>query len=130
MRRRNYWRGIDSLYHAWLLKNFDEIQPGFDLVRFEAKYPSYLEYGDLDVTVEGLDAIREGMSKYIVSSPELGDRDDTALKKDVGLREKRTYATRNADENEEEDDICSQNYKRPTPEPAVDVDRSNGKLYY
>ena len=62
MRRRNYWRGIDSLYHAWLLKNFDEIQPGFDLVRFEATYPSYLEYGDLDVTVEGLDAIRQGMS--------------------------------------------------------------------
>ena len=64
------------------------------------------------------------------SSPELGDRDDTALQTNVGLREKRTYATRNADENEEEDDICSQNYKRPTPEPAVDVDRSNGKLYY
>ena len=66
------------------------------------------------------------------SSPELGDRDDTALQKNVGLREERIHATANADENEEEEDIliCSQNYKRPTPEPAVDVDRSNGKLYY
>ena len=65
-------------------------------------------------------------------SAELGDRDDTALQKDVGLMEEHIHATANADENEEEDDIliCSQNYKRPTPEPAMEVDHSNGKLYY
>lgn len=41
VRRRNNWRGVDSLYHGWLMANYSEVAPLFEINKFEQKFPNW-----------------------------------------------------------------------------------------
>ena len=56
VRRDHAWKGIDSLYHAWLLVNHGRTPAGFNIRKFSSTYPNWrnemMESMDLRPTLE------------------------------------------------------------------------------